>query len=107
MKIGIVIVNYKDYANKYLEDCVTSLRKQNWEGNTQLFIVDNASTPESQDYLKKHTSEAKILPRKDGNYSSANKLGIENALKENCDYIVITNMDVIFCLLKLFLLQVL
>lgn len=96
-KIGIIIVNYKDYAKRFLADCIDSLRKQEGENlDWQLYIIDNSSSPETLEYLKKQAPEAKIIPRSDGNYSAANKIGIEQAIKDGCEYFIIANMDVIF-----------
>jgi len=96
-KVGIIIVNYKDYASRFLTDCIDSLRKQQVDSFTwQLYIVDNASSEASRAYLNKYTPEAKVIARSDGNYSAANKEGIERIMKDGCDYFVISNMDVEF-----------
>jgi len=96
-KIGIIIVNYKDYAEKFLDECVQSLRGQEapdfeWE----LYIIDNASSEDSVKFLKEHAPEVIVIPRQDGNYSAANAAGIERAKKDGCGYYVIANMDVKF-----------
>jgi len=96
-KIAIIIVNYTGYAEKFLADCIMSLRAQEcpdflWN----LYIVDNASTPESRAYLKENAPEAEIILRSDGNYSAANRAGVKQALSDGCTHIVIANMDVIF-----------
>ncbi len=96
-KVAIIIINYKDYAERFLADCIDSLRQQQANNFTwQLYIIDNASNDDSQIYLKQHVPEAKIIPRKDGNYSAANRAGIEKAMQDGCDYFVIANMDVEF-----------
>lgn len=93
-KVGIVIVNYKKYANKFLAECRDSLRLQNYPKDLyQVYIVDNASSEDSLEYLKKHYSEAIIIPRMDGNYSAANNAGIKKAIEDGCEYFVIANMD--------------
>ena len=96
-KIGIIIINYKDYAEKFLEDCIESLRGQQAPGFLwQLYIIDNCSEKKYLEEIKKHVPQSVIIPRSDGNYSAANKKGIEKAKEDGCDYFVITNMDVIF-----------
>ena len=44
-KVAIIIVNYKDYAEKFLADCRDSLRAQDYSRDLwQAYIVDNASS---------------------------------------------------------------
>ena len=96
-KVGIVIVNYKNYVNRFLADCRDSLRLQTYPAeNFQVYIVDNASSEESRAYIKDEYSEAIIIPREDGNYSAANNAGIKKAQDNGCKYFVIANMDTIF-----------
>ncbi|MDD5072046.1 MAG: glycosyltransferase family 2 protein [Patescibacteria group bacterium] len=47
-KVAIIISpNWKDYAEKYLADCLESLKKQDWTGESKIFLIDNESTNES------------------------------------------------------------
>jgi hypothetical protein len=93
-KIGIILVNYKDYAIKFLETCRDSLRSQDYPAELiHVYIVDNASTPESLAYLKDNYPEAQILSRPDGNYAAANNLGFKQAIIDGCEYLVTVNMD--------------
>ena len=94
-KVGIVLVNYKEYANKYLSACRDSLRAQTYT-DFIVYIIDNASSDKSLKYLKEAYSEAVILPRADGNYCAANNLGMNQAIKDGCDYLVAANMDTEF-----------
>ena len=96
-KAGIVMINYKDYAKKFLEDAWQSLMLQNYpKDKYDIYIVDNASSEESLSYLKNNYGEAKILTRSDGNYAAANNLGANTAISDGCDYIIICNMDTVF-----------
>lgn len=93
-KVGIILINYHDYAARFLGPCRDSLRQQSYPQElVEVYIIDNASTPETDSYLKANYPEAKILPRSDGNYSAANNLGIKTALQDNCQYVVSVNMD--------------
>lgn len=94
-KVGIILVNYKDYARKYLGACRDSLRLQTYT-NFEIYIVDNASSFSSFDYLKSFYPEANILARFDGNYCAANNLGMTTAINDGCDYLVAANMDTEF-----------
>src|SRR5680860_414170 len=92
--IGIVLVNYQDYAVRFLSACRDSLRAQNYSGaNFKIYIVDNASSEKSQAYLSACYPEAKILARIDGNYCAANNLGFQAAINDGCEYLVAVNMD--------------
>ena len=54
-KAAIILVNYKDYAKRYLPDCIESLRKQDYK-ESSLFIVDNETSEESFNYIKETVS---------------------------------------------------
>jgi len=94
-KVGIILINYKEYANKYLRACRDSLRIQTYT-DFKVYIVDNASSEQSLSYLRDLYSEAIVLPREDGNYCAANNLGMREAIKDGCDYLVAANMDTEF-----------
>jgi hypothetical protein len=93
-KVGIILINYKDYAERFLAPCRDSLRQQNYPIElTKVYIIDNASTPESFKYLSGIYPEANILTRGDGNYAAANNLGFKEAREDGCEYLVTVNMD--------------
>lgn len=95
-KVGLVLVNYRDYASRFLADCRDSLRCQDYPASfTKIYIVDNASTPQSEKYLRDNFPEAKIIIRSDGNYAAANNLGFSQAINDGCQYIVTVNMDTV------------
>lgn len=96
-KIAVILVNYKDYAKKYLRECRDSLRNQNYPKELfQVYVVDNATSPGTRNYLNKLYPEASVVPREDGNYAAANNVGIEAGKKDGCEYFVIANMDTRF-----------
>ncbi|HZJ41616.1 MAG TPA: glycosyltransferase family 2 protein [Patescibacteria group bacterium] len=93
-KVGVVLVNYKDYASTYLIACRDSLLLQNYGcDNFQVYIVDNASSPSSLKIIKEIYPEAVIIPRVDGNYCKANNVGFKKAISDGCGYLVTVNMD--------------
>jgi len=96
-KIGIILINYKDYAKRFLADCRGSLRLLNYpKERFSVYIVDNASTPESESYLKAEYPEAIVLPSAvNTGWAGGNNVGIARALADGCDDIVYLNMDVI------------
>jgi len=92
--VGIILVNYQDYAVKFLNACRDSLRRQDYPAElVKIYIVDNATTPESAKYLRDNYPEAIILSRSDGNYAAANNLGFRQATSDGCQYLVTVNMD--------------
>lgn len=94
IKVGIILINYKDYATRFLASCRDSLRLQTYPSAlVQVYIVDNASTPESVAYLKTNYFEAQLLIRSDGNYAAAGNLGFKRAIADGCQYLVTVNMD--------------
>ncbi|MBI5076840.1 glycosyltransferase family 2 protein [Candidatus Falkowbacteria bacterium] len=96
-KVAIIIVNYKDYAKKFLVECRDSLRNQSYlKENFCVYIVDNDSSAETRFFITETYPEAKIVVRQDGNYSAANNAGIKKAIDDGCSLFVIANMDTRF-----------
>ena len=96
-KTAIILVNYKNYANRFLKECRDSLRAQNYDKNLYtVYIVDNVSSYKSQKYISDNYPEAKIISRNDGNYAAANNAGTRRGIKDGCEYFVIANMDTKF-----------
>jgi len=96
-RVAVILVNYGDYALRFLQSCYESLLAQTFpKGQWSLFIVDNASTPESRAFLEQVAKEARILPVK-GNlgWAGGNNSAIRIALREGYDYFVMLNMDVV------------
>lgn len=92
--VGIILVNYQDYAARFLNACRDSLRAQDYPAElVKIYIVDNATTLESARYLRDNYPEATILARSDGNYAAANNLGFRAAAEDGCQYLVTVNMD--------------
>lgn len=96
-RVGIILINYKDYAEKYLAECQESLEDQSYpRENYKVYIVDNCSSEESFEYLQKSYPKSTILPRLDGNYAAGNNKGIKKAIEDGCELFVIANMDTKF-----------
>ena len=96
-KVGIILINYKTYAKRFLEDCRDSMRKLDYPREKYVvYIVDNATTPETEAYLHEVYPEAVVLPNKENSgWGGGNNRGIEQAFKDGCEDIVFSNMDVI------------
>ncbi|MDD2354216.1 MAG: glycosyltransferase family 2 protein [Patescibacteria group bacterium] len=93
-KVGIILINYKDYANRFLLDFKKSLNQQDYGlENLQAYIIDNCASSESLKALHSIYPEAEIIPRANGNYSAACNLGCRRAILDGCKYVVTVNMD--------------
>lgn len=92
----IISPNYKDYAKKFLADCLNSLRKQDYNGEIKFFITDNETDEESFNYLKEMAPEAEIIRNeKNDGYAKGNNDVMKKALDQGFDYIILFNMDTI------------
>ncbi len=95
-KVAIILINYKEYAQKYLSDCLDSIRKQDYVGEKNLYLVDNSSSEESYEFLKKNAPEAIIIRNENNDgFAKGNNDAIKEAFKDKCEFIVLFNMDLI------------
>lgn len=96
-KVAVILINYKDYAKKYLSECLANLRQQSYPKDSfKIFIVDNATSVETAEYLRAAAPEAEIiLEEKNTGFAEGNNLAMRRALGANYDYIVLFNMDTI------------
>ena len=94
-KIGLVTITYNssDVLPSFL-DCVW----QQTHNNLVLYIVDNASQDATRSILKmEHDSRLKIINNSTNfGVAKANNQGIENAIADGCDQVLIINNDVEF-----------
>jgi len=95
-KVAIILINYQDYAKKYLADCLTGLRQQDYAGHSRLFIVDNESSDASYNYLKELAPEAEIIRNeKNDGFAKGNNDALQVALALGFDYAILFNMDTV------------
>lgn len=83
MKFSIIIVNWN--AGLFLKRCLDSLHlaKQNFQGELEVFVVDNASTDGSLQDLENHPLQIRLmkLPQNVG-FARANNLALTKATGE-------------------------
>lgn len=96
MKRAAIIIspNWRDYAQKYLADCLDSI-KQNESGvECQIFLVDNETSIESFAFMQSVAPDAEIF-RNTGNDGFAKGCNdpMRSAIKQEFDYIVLLNID--------------
>jgi GT2 family glycosyltransferase len=96
-KVAIIISpNFENHAQRYLNDCLESLRRQDWSGEYKIFITDNQSTAASFAFLKEAALEAEIIRNENNDgFAKGNNDAIQLALQREYDYIVLLNMDTI------------
>ena len=52
-KIAVVLINYHDYAERFLRACRDSLRAQSYDQDSfEVYIIDNDSSEGTFNYLK-------------------------------------------------------
>jgi len=96
-KIAIVISpNWHDYAEKYLHECMKSIREQDYNGEIKIYLSDNETSPESYKLLRKLAPEVELIlnTANDGFAKGCND-AIRQALQENTEYIFLVNMDTV------------
>jgi GT2 family glycosyltransferase len=96
-KVGIVILNYNTWDDT--KRCIKSIRDTTKEICYQIYLVDNASpiTPEKSMLSFLNSKDINYLPSSTNNgYAAGNNTGIRQALFDECDYILVTNNDIIF-----------
>lgn len=95
-KVALILINYKDYAKKYLVECLEGIRQQDYTGHLRLFIVDNESSIETLDYLRKLAPEAEIIANKNNDgFAKGNNDALKMAMALDYDYAVLLNMDTV------------
>ena len=92
--VAIILVNWNQKDD--LEECLSSLRKVEYK-NYKIVIIDNNSTDGSVDMVKKmRDTNIQILRNKRNvGFARANNVGVEYAIKQDCEYIMLLNTDTI------------
>lgn len=95
-KVALILINYKDYADKYLAECWSSLRRQDYAGPITIFIVDNETSEASYNSLKAIAPEAEIIRNKDNDgFAKGNNDALRLALALGYEYAILFNMDTV------------
>lgn len=96
-KIGIVTVLYN--SESVIKEFFKTLALQTYD-NLVLYVVDNNSPDTSVDECKKYESKLPfhvkyILNKENYGVAKGNNQGIKEALQDGCDYILLSNNDVV------------
>ncbi len=93
--LAIVILNYNTWDAT--EECIESICASDLD-DYKIYIVDNASIIKAPKTIERYMVSREICfiqAKKNCGYAAGNNLGIREAVKDGCDYILITNNDVI------------
>lgn len=88
-KTAVIVLNYN--GKQFLDDCLSSLKRQSYK-NYQVWVLDNASSDGSIDYIKKRYPWVKVIKNKrnDGTAEGSNVA----ARKTESKYIVFMSNDI-------------
>lgn len=92
--LAIIILNYN--SSQKIVDQVNRLKAQGVDPSS-LYIVDNYSSPDDREKLRKYTSNNQlhfIQSQENGGYAKGNRLAIDKALNDNKNYFLILNPDI-------------
>ncbi len=93
--VYIILLNYNGVKDTI--DCISSIKKNNYN-SYRIVVVDNASTDNSLEILRKEKDVYDfdlVISNKNNGFSAGNNLGIQFALKNKAEYILLLNNDTI------------
>jgi GT2 family glycosyltransferase len=94
--VYIIILSYDDYDD--LEMTITSIKQQDYK-SLRIVISDNGSTKIPFEKIMRDHNDITLFENKANlGWAGGNNIGIEYALKNNADYILLSNDDI--CLTK-------
>lgn len=95
---GIVILTYNTWD--VTKECVNSILSSHIGVPYKIYLVDNHSetscTAEIEKIIKDNGNITYIRAKENRGYSAGNNIGIKEALRDHCEYILIANNDIIF-----------
>lgn len=91
--VAIILVNWNGYTDTAI--CLGSLQKLTY-GAFKVIVVDNASQDDSRLHIKKYFPEVHLIESTTNEgFTGGNNRGIEYALDEGYDYVMLLNNDTI------------
>jgi GT2 family glycosyltransferase len=86
--VSIIILNWN--GKRWLEKCLPTLQKIKYKP-LEIIVVNNGSTDDSADFLKKKFSDVKVIEiKKNVGYAGANNIGVKKAKGK---YVLLMNND--------------
>ncbi len=91
MKVAIIIVEFN--TRDILKNCLESIYKYKWQNQFEVLVVDNASTDDSVEMVKKNFPKVKVISSsKNLGFGGGNNLGLKSS---DGDYYLLLNSDTI------------
>jgi GT2 family glycosyltransferase len=91
--LAIVILNWNGLADTIT--CIESLQKSDLSA-TKIYVVDNGSANEEAVILQQRFPFITVMPQKENEgFCRGNNIGIQQALNDNNDYVLLLNNDTI------------
>jgi|SRR3972149_5778881 len=101
MKVAIAIPIYlsSDILFEFTKETLETIKSQNYE--LSVYLINNFSKPEfypkrEQFNLDASIKDFKVIDNKENSVSMAWNLGIKTALKEDNNYVIVANNDLVF-----------
>ncbi|MBU0898062.1 glycosyltransferase family 2 protein [Patescibacteria group bacterium] len=97
-KVAIIMINYKNYADRFLKESYESLIKLNYPKDSyRIYIIDNMTSLETQNKIKELALDATLILSNGNGWGYGNNLGVKKAIKDGFDdYFYFVNMDTKF-----------
>lgn len=95
--LGIVILNYETWDASLA--CMKSIQASGIEEVYRIYLVDNASKNEMPQRMAEYIKENQVCSlraKENRGYAAGNNIGIKKALQDGCQYILITNNDIVY-----------
>ena len=96
--IGIIILTYNNWEET--KRCIESIVNFPPEEDYHIYCIDNGSSVRSPfDFEKQYGKQilTLICTGKNLGYAAGNNVGIKEALQDGCEWLVISNNDIVFC----------
>ncbi len=89
--VYVVVLLYN--GKKWMDKCLGSILSSDYQ-NFRLLVVDNASSDDSYDYVKKNFAGADLMRNsKNRGTAEGNNIGCRYALKKGAEFILLLNQD--------------
>jgi GT2 family glycosyltransferase len=89
--VGAVVLTYNGSADTLA--CLRSLRQTGFP-RLQVFVVDNGSSDDTAERVREEFPDAELIrTERNLGYAGGNNVGIERAMQERCDYVLVLNND--------------
>ncbi len=92
-KIFIILLNYNNYIDTI--ECIKSIKENEKQIEYEIIVVDNKSTNNSVEELEKIEGIHLIKAEDNKGFSHGNNLGIEYAINNKAEYLLLLNNDTI------------